>query len=150
MDRGAPGCDRAADRMIQYADLSDHAYEARFCIWSHLANPGDEHVGCFSVDLARGTYRGEVGVWFSSPQPERDDDDAITIPIDDHLVAKLRGSRLTMTRDGKPVAKLDVPKDSALLAHTDELVIVDRDAKIYLVDYAAKITRTIKPPACPR
>jgi hypothetical protein len=40
-------------------------------LWWNLSRPEQPDVGCWRVDLDTGIYVGEVGVWFSAPQPLR-------------------------------------------------------------------------------
>lgn len=66
----SPACIASSDRFLQYADL-DVAGVLRFCLWWNLGRPEQPDVGCWRVDLATGTYVGEVGVWFAAAQPLR-------------------------------------------------------------------------------
>ena len=66
----SPACIARGDRFIQYADL-DAGGALRFCLWWNLGRPEQPDVGCWRVDLATGSYAGEVGVWFSAAQPLR-------------------------------------------------------------------------------
>jgi hypothetical protein len=144
----SPTCVHANDRMIQYAEL-DGDRAARFCLWWNLKNEGFPDVGCWSVDLATGTYRSEGGVWFSSPQPGRGDHGETSATIDDHDSATLTGTSLIVKHDDHVTGRLDVHgKGAIVLARSTDLVVPDRDGRVLLVDHDAKITRTFTPPAC--
>jgi len=139
----SPACIHASDRMIQYADL-DADHDARFCIWFHLTKGGFPDVGCWRVDLTAGTYHPEGGVWFSSPQPGREDDGSTTATLADGTSATLLGTRLQVGQ-----SKLALPgKGGIVLARKSDFVVLDRDGRVLLVDAAAKITRTISPHGC--
>jgi len=144
----SPACVHANDRMIQYAEL-DGDRAARFCLWWNLKNQGFPDVGCWSVDLATGTYHSEGGVWFVTPQPGRGDHGETSATIDDHDSATLTGTSLIVKHDDQVTGRLDVHgKGAIVLARSTDLVVPDRNGRVLLVDHDAKITRTIMPPAC--
>jgi hypothetical protein len=144
----SPTCVHASDRMIQYAEL-DGDRAARFCLWWNLKNQGFPDVGCWSVDLATGSYHSEGGVWFVTPQPGRGDHGETSVTIDDHDSATLTGTSLIVKHDDHVTGHLDVHgKGAIVLGRSTDLVIPDRDGRVLLVDHDARITRTITPPAC--
>jgi len=93
----SPRCIVSPRRFIQYADL-DAQGSPRFCLWSSPDLP-TALTGCWRVELATGAYVAETGVWFSAPQPLRDDPRG---PV--------RLGNMTIHPDGRVVVAGDPPR----------------------------------------
>lgn len=140
-----PACVRAADRFVQYAELSERG-RPRFCLWWNLAKAAAD-VACYEVDPRAGSYAREVGVWFAAPVPEE------SRHVDGNREIALVGARVTWTRAGAPAGELALPgAQGAVLVGRDHVAfVIDRDGRIdELATDAAKRVRTIVPPACPQ